>query len=42
VSSGLNVAAALRFTAEPRPGRVVATVACDTGLKFRAGDLYEA
>ncbi len=42
VSSGLNVAAALRLAAELGPGRVVATVACDSGLKYLAGDLYES
>jgi cysteine synthase len=39
-SSGLNVAAALRLARELGPGRVVATVAVDTGLKYLAGDLY--
>ena len=42
VSSGLNVAAALRLAKELGPGKIVATVACDTGLKYLAGDLYEA
>jgi cysteine synthase A len=40
-SSGLNIAAALRLAAELGPGRVVATVAVDTGLKYLAGDLFE-
>ena len=39
-SSGLNVAAALRLAGELGPGRVVATVAVDTGLKYLAGDLF--
>ena len=42
VSSGLNVAAALRLAGELGPGRTVATVAVDTGLKYLAGDLYDA
>jgi cysteine synthase A len=40
VSSGLNVAAALQLSAELGPGRTVATVAVDTGLKYLAGDLF--
>jgi cysteine synthase len=40
-SSGLNVAAAIRLARELGPGRVVATVAVDTGLKYLAGDLYD-
>ena len=39
-SSGLNVTAALKLARELGPGRVVATVAVDTGLKYLAGDLY--
>lgn len=39
-SSGLNVAAAIRIAKELGPGRVVATVAVDTGLKYLAGDLF--
>ena len=39
-SSGLNVAAAVRFAAELGPGHTVATVAVDTGLKYLAGDLF--
>jgi cysteine synthase A len=41
-SSGLNVAAALQLARELGAGRVVATVAVDTGLKYLAGDLYSA
>jgi cysteine synthase A len=41
VSTGLNVVAALRLAAELGPGRTVATVAVDTGLKYLAGDLFE-
>ncbi len=40
VSSGLNVAAALRLAREIGPGGRVATVAVDTGLKYLAGDLF--
>ena len=39
-SSGLNVAAAIRIAREIGPGKVVATVAVDTGLKYLAGDLF--
>jgi cysteine synthase A len=39
-SSGLNVAAAIQLARELGPGKVVATVAVDTGLKYLAGDLY--
>jgi cysteine synthase len=39
-SSGLNVAAALRYATELGPGHVVATVACDSGLKYLNGDLF--
>ncbi len=39
-SSGLNIAAAVRVARELGPGRVVATVAVDTGLKYLAGDLF--
>ena len=39
-SSGLNLAAALDLARELGPGKVVATVAVDTGLKYLAGDLY--
>jgi cysteine synthase A len=39
-SSALNIAAALRLAREFGPGKVVATVAVDTGLKYLAGDLF--
>jgi len=39
-SSGLNIAAAVQLARESGPGRVVATVAVDTGLKYLAGDLF--
>ena len=39
-SSGLNIAAAIDLARELGPGRVVATVAVDTGLKYLAGDLF--
>jgi cysteine synthase len=42
ISTGLNVVAALRLAEELGSGRTVATVAVDTGLKYLAGDLYEA
>ena len=40
VSTGLNVVAALQLARELGPGRRVATVAVDTGLKYLAGDLF--
>ena len=39
-SSGLNVAAAIALARELGPGKLVATVAVDTGLKYLAGDLF--
>jgi cysteine synthase A len=39
-STGLNVAGALQLAAELGPGRRVATVAVDTGLKYLTGDLF--
>jgi cysteine synthase A len=39
-STGLNLAAAIEVARELGPGKVVATVAVDTGLKYLAGDLY--
>ena len=41
-SSGLNIAAAVQLARELGPGKVVATVAVDTGLKYLAGDLFES
>jgi cysteine synthase A len=40
-SSGLNVAAALQLAREIGPGKIVATVAVDSGLKYLSGDLYQ-
>jgi cysteine synthase A len=39
-STGLNVTAAIDLAIELGPGKTVVTVACDTGLKYLAGDLY--
>ncbi len=39
-STGLNVVAALQFATELGPGKTVATVAVDSGMKYLAGDLY--
>ncbi|HKV99920.1 MAG TPA: cysteine synthase family protein [Vicinamibacterales bacterium] len=39
-SSGLNIAAAVALARELGPGKVVATVAVDTGLKYLAGNLF--
>lgn len=41
-SSALNVVGALQLARELGPGHTVVTVACDTGLKYLAGDLYTA
>lgn len=40
-SSGLNVAGAIDLAVELGTGHTVVTVACDTGLKYLAGDLYD-
>jgi cysteine synthase A len=40
-SSGVNLFAALALARELGPGKTVATVAVDTGLKYLAGDLYK-
>ena len=39
-SSALNIAAAIDLAQELGPGKVVTTVAVDTGLKYLAGDLF--
>ncbi len=39
-STGLNVTAAIGLATELNAGQTVVTVACDTGLKYLAGDLY--
>ena len=41
-STGMNVAGALRLARELGPDHAIATVAVDTGLKYLAGDLFEA
>lgn len=41
-SSGANVAAALRIARRLGPGRTVATLICDSGLKYLSTDLYGA
>jgi len=41
-SSGLNVFGAVEIAKELGAGRTVVTVACDTGLKYLAGDLFDA
>ena len=40
-SSGVNIVAAINLAKELGPGKVVATVAVDTGLKYLAGDLFK-
>jgi cysteine synthase len=39
-STGLTVTGAVELAKELGPGRTVVTVACDTGLKYLADDLY--
>jgi cysteine synthase A len=39
-STGLNVVAAIELAKELGPGKIVATVACDSGLKYVLGDLF--
>ena len=39
-STGLNVVAAVNLASELGPDKSVVTVACDTGLKYMAGDLF--
>lgn len=39
-STGLNVVAAVSLARELGPNKSVVTVACDTGLKYMAGDLF--
>ena len=40
ISSGLNVSAAIEIGKELGPGHTIVTVACDSGMKYLAGDLY--
>ena len=40
-STGLNVVGAIELARELGPDHTVVTVACDTGLKYLAGDLYK-
>jgi cysteine synthase A len=39
-STGMNVLGAVELASEVGPGKTVVTVACDTGLKYLAGDLF--
>ncbi|KAJ5966332.1 hypothetical protein N7481_013046 [Penicillium waksmanii] len=39
-STGLNVVAAIQLAKELGPGNIVATVVCDSGLKYLQGDLF--
>ncbi|MDQ3523469.1 MAG: cysteine synthase family protein [Chloroflexota bacterium] len=41
-STGMNVVAAVKLAQELGPGKTVLTVACDFGLKYLAGDLFDA
>ncbi len=42
ISSGMNVVAAIQIADQLGPGHTVATVTCDTGLKYLAGNLFDA
>ncbi|WAO92240.1 PALP domain-containing protein [Fusarium falciforme] len=41
-STGLNVVGAIRLAQDLGPGKIVVTVACDTGLKYMNGHLFTA
>lgn len=41
-SSGMNIAAAIELARELGPGKVVVTVACDTGLKYLDDGMFAA
>ena len=41
-SSGANVAAALHLLTTTLPGRTIAVILCDSGLKYLSTDLWEA
>ncbi len=41
ISSGMNVTAAIQIATQLGPDHAVATVACDTGLKYLAGNLFD-
>ena len=41
ISSGLNVCAAIEIGKQLGPGHTVVTVACDSGMKYLAGDLFQ-
>lgn len=40
-SSGLNIFAAIEIGKQLGPGKTVVTVACDSGMKYLAGDLFD-
>jgi cysteine synthase A len=40
ISSGANVAAALRLLAGPEQGKTIVTIICDSGLKYLSTDLF--
>jgi cysteine synthase A len=40
-STGANIAAAIKVACRLGPGRTVATIACDSGLKYLSGNLYQ-
>jgi len=40
-SSGLNVFAAIKIGKQLGPGHTIVTVACDSGMKYLAGDLFQ-
>jgi cysteine synthase A len=40
-STGMNIAATLKLGMELGPGHTVVTVACDSGMKYLSGDLFD-
>lgn len=40
-STGANLAAALRLAETSQPGATIATIACDTGLRYLSTDLFD-
>jgi cysteine synthase A len=40
-STGLNITAAIKLGMELGPGHTVVTVACDSGMKYLSGDLFD-
>lgn len=41
-SSGLNIVGAIQLATELGAGHTVVTIACDSGMKYLSGSLFEA